>query len=37
MRNIKPGKPDASLFEIPKGYTRDTAMENMMKSVMGGK
>ena len=37
MRNIKPGKPDASLFELPKGYTRDTAMENMMKSLMGGK
>ena len=37
MRNIKPGKPEASLFEIPKGYARDTAMENMMKSLMGGK
>jgi len=37
MRNIKPGTPDAALFEIPKGYARDTAMENMMKSMMGGK
>jgi len=37
MRNIRPGKPDGSLFEIPGGYTRDTRMEQMMKSVMGGK
>jgi len=37
MRNIKPGQPDAALFELPKGYARDTTMENMMKSVMGGK
>jgi len=37
MRNIKPGLPDASLFEIPQGYARDTAMENMLKSLMGGK
>jgi hypothetical protein len=37
MRNIKPGTPDAALFEIPKGYARDTAMENMVKGLMGGK
>jgi len=37
MRNIKPGKPDSSLFEIPAGYTRNTQMEQMMKGMMGGK
>jgi hypothetical protein len=37
MRNIKTGRPDASLFEIPKGYKRDAQMENMMKGMMGGK
>ena len=37
MRNIKPGPPDVSLFEPPQGYTRDTNMENMMKSMMGTK
>jgi hypothetical protein len=37
MRNITTGRPVASLFEIPKGYTRDKAMEDMMQSVMGGK
>jgi hypothetical protein len=36
MRNIKPGRPDSSLFELPKGYKRDTQMENMMKAMMGG-
>jgi hypothetical protein len=37
MRNIKTGRPDAALFEMPKGYTRDKAMEEMMKGLMGGK
>jgi hypothetical protein len=37
MRNIKPGRPDASLFELPKGYKRDAQMEQMMKGIMGGK
>jgi hypothetical protein len=36
MRNIKPGRPDASLFEIPSGYKRDAQMEQMMKGMMGG-
>jgi hypothetical protein len=35
MRNIKTGRPDASLFEVPSGYTRNTEMENMMKGMMG--
>jgi hypothetical protein len=36
MRNIKTGSPDASLFEPPSGYTRNTEMENMMKGMMSG-
>ena len=36
MQNIKTACPDASLFELPKGYTRDTQMEQMMNSMMGG-
>ncbi|MCL2469718.1 MAG: DUF4412 domain-containing protein [Alphaproteobacteria bacterium] len=36
MRNIKTGRPDAALFEIPQGYKRNTEMEQMMKGVMGG-
>ena len=36
MRNIKTGRPDASLFELPQGYKRDTQMEQMMKAMMGG-
>ncbi|MDR3299041.1 MAG: DUF4412 domain-containing protein [Candidatus Accumulibacter sp.] len=37
MRNIKTGAQNAALFEVPKGYTRDKAMEGMMKSMMTGK
>jgi hypothetical protein len=37
MRNIKTGRPDAALFEIPKGYKRNAQMEQMMKGMMGGK
>ena len=37
MRNIKIGPPDAALFEVPQGYTRNTQMEQMMKGMMGGK
>jgi len=37
MRNIKEGRPDAALFEIPQGYTRDKGMEEMMKAMMGAK
>ena len=37
MRNIKTGRPDASLFEIPQGYERNEQMEQMMKGAMGGK
>jgi hypothetical protein len=37
MRNIKTGRPDASLFELPKGYTRDKKTEDVMKSMLGGK
>ena len=37
MRNIKTARPDAALFEIPKGYKRDTQMEEMMKGMLGGK
>lgn len=33
MRNIKVGPVDASLFEVPAGYQRDTEMEEMMKSM----
>jgi len=36
MRNIKTDRPDASLFELPKGYKRDTQTEQMMKAMMGG-
>ncbi|MCL1860742.1 MAG: DUF4412 domain-containing protein [Proteobacteria bacterium] len=36
MRNIKTVRPDASLFDPPKGYKRDMQMEQMMKGVMGG-
>jgi hypothetical protein len=36
MRNIKTGRPDASLFEVPAGYKRDAQMEQMMKGMMGG-
>ena len=37
MRNIKTGRPDSALFEVPKGYKRDTKMEKMMKGAMSGK
>jgi hypothetical protein len=37
MRNIKTERPDAALFEIPKGYKRDAQMEQMMKGMMGEK
>ena len=37
MRNIKTTRPDASLFEVPKDYKRDTQMEQMMKNMMGEK
>ena len=37
MRSIKTGKPDASLFELPTGYKRDTQMEQIMKGMLGGK
>ena len=37
MRNVRPGEPDASLFEIPAGYTRDAKMEQLMKVMLGGK
>jgi hypothetical protein len=37
MRNISPGSPDSSLFEIPQGYNKDERMEQMMKVMMGGK
>jgi hypothetical protein len=33
MRNIKVGAPDASLFEIPAGYTKNTQFEEMMKMM----
>ena len=36
MRNIKTARPDASLFELPQGYKRDTQTEQMMKAMMGG-
>jgi hypothetical protein len=35
MRNIKAERPDAALFELPKGYKRDAQMEQMMKSLLG--
>ena len=35
MRNINPGRPSASMFEVPGGYKRDTNMEQMMKGMMG--
>ena len=37
MRNIKTGRPNASLFEPPNGYKRDTQMEQMMEQMKGGK
>ncbi|MCL2790827.1 MAG: DUF4412 domain-containing protein [Desulfobulbus sp.] len=37
MRDIKTGRPDASLFEVPKGYTHDKTMEDMMKGMMKGR
>lgn len=33
MRNIKIGPVDATLFEVPEGYQRDTEMEEMIKSM----
>jgi len=41
MRNIKVGAPDAALFEIPAGYKKNTALEEMMQQMkqmqQGGK
>jgi hypothetical protein len=37
MRNIAPGPQNAALFDPPKGYKRDKAMEDMMKGMMGKK
>lgn len=33
MRNIKTGAPDASVFEIPAGYKKNTQMEDRMKQM----
>ena len=35
MRNVQTGAPEASVFEMPEGYTRNTQMEEMMKQQMG--
>ena len=33
IRNIKVGAPDASVFEIPAGYKKNTRLEEMMKQM----
>ena len=33
IRNIKVGAPDASVFEIPAGYKKNTQFEEMMKQM----